>query len=73
MSHAFKPQTQGRLGEKSTQFLVNAKALDIMQGVYEFAQSESQQGDKVEVSNKSWKIKFDGKLWSEPEEHEVDE
>ena len=37
MNHTFKAAPEQRLGEKSTQFIVNAKALDIMTGVYEFA------------------------------------
>ena len=69
MNHAFKAAPEQRLGEKSTQFIVNAKALDIMTGVYEFAQSEkTDDKEKIVVSPTSWKIKFDGKLWSEPED-----
>ena len=69
MSHAFKAAPEQRLGEKSTQFLVNAKALDIMTGIYKFSQSEkTDKAEKVVVSTNSWKIKFDGKLWSEAEE-----
>jgi len=37
-----------------------------MTGIYEFAQSEkTDKTEKVKISEKNWKIKFDGKLWSE--------
>lgn len=59
MNHSFKPAINQRIGEKSTQFLVNAKALDIMPVLYDLIKT---QDEKAVISGKSWKFKFEGKL-----------
>lgn len=62
-SHSFKPAVQQRIGEKSTQFMVNAKSLEVMTALYDLVKAED---PNATVSNKSWKIKFEGKQMSEP-------
>lgn len=61
--HTFRSAVQQRLGEKSTQFLVNAKALDIMPVLLDLIKAED---EKVTISDKSWKFKYEGKLMSVP-------
>lgn len=62
MNHSFKEHVQQRLGEKSTQFIVNSKPLDIMPVLYEMIKAQDK---NLTVSEKSWKLKFEGKLMQE--------
>lgn len=66
-SHSFKPAVQQRIGEKSTQFTVNAKSLEVMTALYDLVKA---QDPNVTVSNKSWKLKFEGKEMSDPSKEE---
>jgi len=62
MNHSFKPVVAQRLGEKTTQFVVNARPLDIMPVLYDLIKAKDK---NVTVSEKSWKFKFEGKLMQE--------
>lgn len=59
MNHSFKPPVEQRIGEKSTQFVVNAKPLDIMPILYDMIKAKDK---NITVSEKSWKFRFEGKM-----------
>ena len=58
MNHSFKPAVKQKVDVKTTQFLVNAKPLDIMPVLLDLIM---EQDEKVVISDKSWKFKFEGK------------
>ena len=63
MKRKFRPVVEQAAGQKSTQFLVNSNALNIMPILYEIIKEKDGQ---VVVSDDYWKFKFTGNIMEEP-------